>query len=91
MVHFWSFSREQEDVALAAAAVGPDQAVQLREVLDADAAGQVLAGVADFITVNANHTFIVDHDEAIRQTLHFLAHGQFDHGGGAGSERTRPT
>ena len=39
-----------------------------------------LPGMADFITVNANHTFIVDHDEAIRQTLHFLEHGRFDHG-----------
>jgi hypothetical protein len=38
-----------------------------------------LPGMADFITVNANHTFIVDHDEAIRQTLHFLEHGRFDH------------
>ena len=38
-----------------------------------------LPGMADFITVNANHTFIVDHDEAIRQTLYFLEHGRFDH------------
>ena len=38
-----------------------------------------LAGMADFVTVNANHTFIVDHDEAIRQTLHFLEHGRFEH------------
>lgn len=38
-----------------------------------------LPGMADFITVNANHTFIVDHDEAIRQTLYFLDHGRFDH------------
>ncbi len=38
-----------------------------------------LSGMADFITVNANHTFIVDHDEAIRQALHFLEHGRFDH------------
>ncbi len=48
-----------------------------------------LPGMADFITVNANHTFIVDHDEAIRQTLHFLEHGQFDHNslGPAGERR----
>jgi hypothetical protein len=39
-----------------------------------------LSGMADFITVNANHTFIVDHDEAIRQALHFLEHGRFEHG-----------
>ena len=38
-----------------------------------------LPGMADFITVNANHTFIVDHDEAIRQTVYFLDHGRFDH------------
>jgi glycerol-3-phosphate O-acyltransferase len=38
-----------------------------------------LPGMTDFITVNANHTFIMDHDETIRQTLHFLEHGTFDH------------
>ena len=37
-------------------------------------------GMTDFVTVPANHTFIADHDEAIRQTLHFLEHGRFDHG-----------
>jgi len=36
-----------------------------------------LAGMTDFITVNANHTFIMDHDETIEQTAHFLAHGRF--------------
>jgi glycerol-3-phosphate O-acyltransferase len=36
-----------------------------------------LAGMADFVTVKANHTFIMDHDEAIRQTLHFLERGRF--------------
>ena len=38
-----------------------------------------LPGMTDFITVGANHTFIADHDEAIRQTLHFLEHGTFAH------------
>ena len=36
-----------------------------------------LPGMSDFITVNANHTFIMDHDETIRQTLQFLATGRF--------------
>ena len=36
-----------------------------------------LAGMTDFITVNANHTFIMDHDQTIQQTLHFLDHGRF--------------
>src|SRR5262249_51871654 len=36
---------EEEDVALAAAAVGDDQAVELGEAGDAEAAGQVLLGV----------------------------------------------
>jgi hypothetical protein len=35
--------------------------------------------MTDFITVNANHTFIMDHDETIRQTLQFLAIGRFLH------------
>jgi glycerol-3-phosphate O-acyltransferase len=38
-----------------------------------------LPGMTDFITVNANHTFIMDHDETIRQTLQFLATGRFLH------------
>jgi glycerol-3-phosphate O-acyltransferase len=38
-----------------------------------------LPGMADFVTVNANHTFIMDHDETVRQTLHFLEHGRFLH------------
>jgi hypothetical protein len=38
-----------------------------------------LPGMTDFVTVPANHTFIADHEEAIRQTLHFLEHGRFDH------------
>ncbi len=38
-----------------------------------------LPGMTDFVTVNANHMFIMDHDEAILQTIHFLEHGRFDH------------
>jgi hypothetical protein len=37
-----------------------------------------LAGMADFITVDANHTFIMDHDDTIRQVLAFLEGGRFD-------------
>jgi hypothetical protein len=47
-----------------------------------------LAGMADFLTVPANHTFIMDHPDAIRQTIHFLREGGFakglaGHGGGS--------
>lgn len=38
-----------------------------------------LTGMADFVTVNANHMFIMDHDETIRQTMRFLEHGRFQH------------
>ncbi len=38
-----------------------------------------LAGMTDFVTVTANHTFIMDHDDTIQQTLHFLEHGRFRH------------
>ena len=38
-----------------------------------------LPGMADFVTINANHTFIMDHDDTIRHTLRFLEDGQFDH------------
>ena len=37
-----------------------------------------LAGMADFVTVEANHTFIMDHDDTIRQVLAFLERGRFD-------------
>lgn len=36
-----------------------------------------LEGMTDFVTVNANHMFIMDHDDTIRQTLYFLEHGRF--------------
>jgi len=38
-----------------------------------------VAGMADFITVDATHSFIMRNAEAIRQTLAFLQHGQFSH------------
>jgi glycerol-3-phosphate O-acyltransferase len=37
-----------------------------------------LAGMTDFVAVNANHMFIMDHDEAVRQTLAFLERGRFN-------------
>lgn len=36
-------------------------------------------GMADFVAISATHTFIMRNDEAIRQTLNFLATGAFDH------------
>ena len=36
-----------------------------------------LAGMADFLVVGANHTFICDHPEVVRQTLNFLDIGRF--------------
>ncbi len=42
-----------------------------------------MEGMTDFICVKANHTFIMDHDETVRQTLHFLEHGRFMHAGRA--------
>lgn len=36
-------------------------------------------GQRDFVTVHASHSFIMQHAEAIRQTLVFLEHGRFDH------------
>lgn len=41
-----------------------------------------LAGMADFIVVEAHHTFICTEPEVARQTLAFLARGAFDHGVG---------
>ena len=38
-----------------------------------------LDGAADFIVIDATHTFIMQNDTAIRQTLHFLRNGRFDH------------
>ncbi len=36
-----------------------------------------LGAMADFLVVRANHTFICDHPEVIRQTVHFLDTGRF--------------
>lgn len=41
-----------------------------------------LAGMADFIVVEAHHTFICTAPEVARQTLEFLERGAFDHGAG---------
>ncbi|MGD9330076.1 MAG: alpha/beta hydrolase [Desulfobacterales bacterium] len=38
-----------------------------------------LAEMTDFVVVPAGHTFIMDDDEVIAQTLHFLQYGRFDH------------
>ncbi len=38
-----------------------------------------LEGMADFITVNAAHTFIMSNPETHRHVLHFLEHGKFVH------------
>jgi pimeloyl-ACP methyl ester carboxylesterase len=40
---------------------------------------QPLPGMRDFVAVETTHTIIADHPETIRQTLHFLAKGVFDH------------
>lgn len=39
-----------------------------------------LEGMADFVVVDATHTFIMRDDEARRQTVRFLRTGRFDHG-----------
>ena len=41
-----------------------------------------LAGMRDFIVLAADHTFISEYAETIRQTAHFLRHGRFDRGDG---------
>jgi hypothetical protein len=38
-----------------------------------------VAGMSDFITVRASHTFIMHNADAIHQACYFLAHGCFDH------------
>lgn len=38
-----------------------------------------LSGMADFIVLPHSHSFIMNSEEAIRQTLYFLDHGRFDH------------
>ena len=39
-----------------------------------------LGAMTDFLVVRANHTFICDHPEVIRQTMHFIDTGMFRHG-----------
>ncbi len=41
-----------------------------------------LEGMKDFLVVPCSHTFIMNHDEVIEQTLHFLQYGSFHHGSG---------
>ena len=38
-----------------------------------------VAGMRDFIVIDANHTFVMQSEEAIRQARHFLREGRFDH------------
>ena len=39
-----------------------------------------LAGAADFLVINAGHTFIMNNDTVVHQTLSFLENGYFDTG-----------
>ncbi len=41
-----------------------------------------LEGMKDFLIVPCSHTFIMNHDEVIEQTIHFLQQGRFRHGPG---------
>lgn len=38
-----------------------------------------IEGMQDFISLPITHTFMMKNHETIRQTLHFLNHGRFDH------------
>jgi triacylglycerol lipase len=42
-------------------------------------------GMSDFLVLPVTHTFIVNNDEVIGQTLYFLANGTFRHSGATGS------
>lgn len=46
-----------------------------------------LAGMADFVIIPSAHPFIMKNSEAIRQTIHFLHHGKFQHGAPASPPR----
>jgi triacylglycerol lipase len=39
-----------------------------------------LDGMTDFLVLDSGHTFVMNKDEVIRQTLLFLENGHFDHG-----------
>lgn len=39
-----------------------------------------LEGMTDFLVMDAGHTFVMNNNESIRQTLFFLANGRFDRG-----------
>ncbi len=41
-----------------------------------------LAGMTDHVVLRATHPFLMKNKTAIRQTINFLQHGQFDHGQG---------
>ncbi|MBC8210304.1 MAG: alpha/beta fold hydrolase [Gammaproteobacteria bacterium] len=41
--------------------------------------GTKIDGMRDFICLPVSHTFMMRNPETIRQTLHFLQHGSFDH------------
>lgn len=43
-----------------------------------------LEGMSDHITLPVTHTWMVMNPQVVRQTLHFLRDGRFDHGVGAG-------
>jgi hypothetical protein len=45
-----------------------------------------LQEMADFLVVPASHTFIMEDDDVIAQTIHFLQLGRFDHQGGLRKE-----
>ena len=49
-----------------------------------------LEEMADFLVVPASHTFIMDDDEVIAQTAHFLRYGHFDHGKGDHTDDSPP-
>lgn len=49
-----------------------------------------LEEMADFLVVPASHTFIMDDDEVIDQTIHFLRCGHFDHGKGDHTDDSPP-